>query len=359
MRNLFSILLFLMPYLIFAQESMVFEGGKEGHAIYRIPAVISLPTHELLAFAEGRVNGYDDFGDINLVMKRSIDQGKTWSTLKTLVDYDSLQAGNPAPVMDLFDPNYPEGVVYLFYNSGNNHEYDVRMNRGVREVWMIRSVDLGESWEDPVNITLQVHRPNNPTFNPSYTNEEDWRHYANTPGHAFQFQEGQYQGRIFVAANHSQGDPKENFSEYQAHGFYSDDHGKSFQISESIAFPGSNESIAAELPDDRMIMSIRNQRGDIRQRILAYSSDGGATWDKQYFEPSLIDPVCQGSIISLTDSNGQFILAHSNNADTENPGKSSYTAYSDLVVLKENTLGIIYEKNDYTEIVFKVIQMSF
>ncbi|MFT7364588.1 MAG: sialidase-1, partial [Algoriphagus sp.] len=138
--------------------------------------------------------------------------------------------------------------------------------------------------------------------------------------------------------------------------------------------------------DDRMIMSIRNQRGDIRQRILAYSSDGGATWDKQYFEPSLIDPVCQGSIISLTDSNGQFILAHSNNADTENrnklslklsydqgetwpktilidgienPGKSSYTAYSDLVVLKENTLGIIYEKNDYTEIVFKVIQMSF
>jgi sialidase-1 len=386
MRNLFSFLFFLTPYSLFAQESMVFEGGKEGHAIYRIPAIISLPTHELVAFAEGRVNGYDDFGDINLVMKRSTDQGKTWSALKTLVDYDSLQAGNPAPVMDLFDPNYPEGVVYLFYNSGNNHEYDVRMNRGVREVWMIRSVDLGESWEDPVNITLQVHRPNNPTFNPSYTNEEDWRHYANTPGHAFQFQEGQYQGRIFVAANHSQGDPKENFSEYQAHGFYSDDHGKSFQISESIAFPGSNESIAAELPDDRMIMSIRNQRGDIRQRILAYSSDGGATWDKQYFEPSLIDPVCQGSIISLTDSNGQFILAHSNNADTENrnklslklsydqgetwpktilidgienPGKSSYTAYSDLVVLKENTLGIIYEKNDYTEIVFKVIQMSF
>jgi sialidase-1 len=135
-----------------------------------------------------------------------------------------------------------------------------------------------------------------------------------------------------------------------------------------------------------MIMSIRNQRGDIRQRILAFSSDGGATWDKQYFEPSLIDPVCQGSITSFTDSNGQFILVHSNNADTENrnnlslkfsfdqgktwpktilidgienPDKSSYTAYSDLVVMKDNTVGIIYEKNNYTEIVFKVIQTSF
>jgi sialidase-1 len=386
MRSFFFILLFLIPFSLFAQETIVFQGGKEGHAIYRIPAIISLPTHELVAFAEGRVNGHDDFGDINLVMKRSIDQGKTWSALKTLVDYDSLQAGNPAPVMDLFDPNYPEGVVYLFFNSGNNHEYEVRMNRGVREVWMIRSVDLGETWEKPVNITAQVHKPNNLKFNPTYTNPEDWRHYANTPGHAFQFQKGKYKGRIFVAANHSQGDPQENFSEYQAHGFFTDDHGKTFKISESIQFPGSNESIAAELSDDRMIMSIRNQRGDIRQRILAFSSDGGATWDKQYFEPSLIDPVCQGSITSFTDSNGQFILVHSNNADTENrnnlslkfsfdqgktwpktilidgienPDKSSYTAYSDLVVMKDNTVGIIYEKNNYTEIVFKVIQTSF
>lgn len=382
MRFLFVLFLIVHTTLLFAQEEIVFESGKEGHATYRIPAIISLPSGELLAFAEGRVNGSNDYGDINLVLKRSNDQGNSWSSIQTIVDYDDLQAGNPAPVLDLFDPAYPKGVVYLFYNTGNNHEYDIRMNKGVREVWMIKSFDLGKSWEKPVNITAQVHKPNNPKFNPTYTNPEDWRHYANTPGHAFQFQKGKYKGRIYVAANHSQGDPKDDFMEYQAHGFYSDDHGKTFKISESIEFPGSNESIAAELPDDRMIMSIRNQRGDVRQRILAFSSDGGATWDKQYFEPSLIDPVCQGSIISLMDSKGNFILAHSNNADeenrnnlslkvsfdqgktwpetilldaVENPGKSAYTAYSDLVVLKDNTVGIIYEKNNYSEIVFKAI----
>jgi sialidase-1 len=382
---LFSILLiFFFQIQTVAQEVRVFQGGLEGHQIYRIPAIISLSNHDLLAFAEGRVNGSDDFGDVNLVLKRSSDQGKTWSALEMLVDYDSLQAGNPAPVVDMFDPNYPDGVLYLFFNTGNNHEYDIRMNRGVREVWMMKSFDLGHTWEEPENITLQTHRPNNPTFNPSYNFPEDWRHYANTPGHAFQFQNGKFKGRIFVAANHSKGDPQENFSEYQAHGFFTDDHGETFGISESVDIPGSNESIAVELPNDRLVMSIRNQKGDIRQRILAYSSDGGQTWDEAEFVEELTDPVCQGSIISLTDSKGQFILAHSNNADTsnrnnlsikfsydegktwpktilidgiKNPGNSSYTAYSDLVIIKNNRIGVVYEKNNYSEIVFKEIQI--
>ncbi|MBN3520262.1 exo-alpha-sialidase [Algoriphagus lutimaris] len=381
--SLFTVLFLAIHFQGHSQiNSMVFKGGTEGHKIYRIPAIISLPNQELLAFAEGRVNGSDDYGDVNLVLKRSKDFGKTWSSLEILVDYDSLQAGNPAPVLDRFDPNYPDGVVYLFYNTGNNHEYDIRMGRGVREVWMMKSYDLGKTWEEPQNITLQTHKPNIPSFNPDYNFPEDWRHYANTPGHAFQFQEGKYKGRIFVSANHSKGDPQEGFTEYQAHGFFTDDHGKTFKISESVEIPGSNESIAAELPNDRMIMSVRNQKGDIRQRILAYSSDGGKTWDEAYFEEQLPDPVCQGSIISITDSKGIFTLIHSNNSDpvhrnnlslkfsddlgktwskphlidgVADPGNSSYTGYSDLVEISNNTVGIIYEKNDYTEIVFKTI----
>ena len=370
------------PLSLSAQETLVFKGGEEGHAIYRIPASIDLPNGDLLAFAEGRVHGSDDFGDVNLVMKRSSDQGKSWSKIQTLMDYDSLQAGNPAPVVDLFDPNHPQGVVYLFYNTGNNHEYDIRMNRGVREVWVMKSFDLGKTWEIPENITQQVHKPNNPEFNPQYRNPADWRHYANTPGHAFQFKSGKYQGRIYVAANHSVGNPQENFAEYQAHGFFTDDHGKSFHLSESIEIPGSNESIAAELSADRMIMSIRNQKGDIRNRILAYSSDGGQSWDEVYFDENLPDPVCQGSVLDLGVLNGKTILAHSNNANekdrnqltvkisfdegktweltipidyTGDSSKLPWTAYSDLVRLGENTLGILYERDNYREIIFKQV----
>jgi len=48
-----------------------------------------------------RVNGSGDFGDINIVLKKSTDGGATWSALSTVIDYNNLQAGNPAPVVDL------------------------------------------------------------------------------------------------------------------------------------------------------------------------------------------------------------------------------------------------------------------
>jgi len=371
--------LFLQVSLVAQEKITVFKSGLEGHATYRIPAIISLPNGDLLAFAEGRVKGSADFGDINLVLKRSSDRGLSWSPLQTLVDYDSLQAGNPAPVVDLLDPKHPQGVVYLFYNTGNNHEYEVRLNQGLREIWVIKSYDLGSSWTSPENITIQVHRPNHPTANPAYTHIADWRHYANTPGHATQITEGRFKGRLYVAANHSVGDPQERFREYRAHGFYSDDHGKSYQVSESLTFPGSNESTAAPLSGDRLLMSVRNQEGTVRQRILAYSSDGGSTWEEEYFEPQLPDPVCQGSLLALGVEKGKTILAHSNAADpkdrnhltvkistdegrtwdrslpidsSSDPKKSSWTAYSDLVLLDPNTLGILYERDNYQEIIF-------
>ncbi len=375
------IFLFLsLPFSLFSQEKIPeFTSGQEGHATYRIPAIIQVPNGDLLAFAEGRVKGSADFGDINLVLKRSSDRGKSWSSIETLVDYDSLQAGNPAPVVDLLDPAHPQGVVYLFYNTGNNHEYQVRLNQGIREIWVIKSYDLGATWIAPENITAQVHRPNHPAANPAYTHTADWRHYANTPGHAIQISEGRYKGRLYVAANHSVGDPQERFREYRAHGFYSDDHGKSYQLSESLTFPGSNESTAAPLSQDRLLMSVRNQEGTVRQRILAYSSDGGTTWEEEYFEPQLPDPVCQGSLLALGTENGKTWLAHSNASDpkdrnhltvkismdegrtwnrsipidsTSDSTKTSWTAYSDLVLLDPDTLGILYERDNYQEIVF-------
>jgi len=376
-------LFLLLVNLVFGQEVAVFTSGTEGHKSYRIPAIIALKNKEILAFAEGRVNNSGDFGDINIVMKRSADKGKTWSPVKVLVNYASLQAGNPAPVVDMLDPEHPQGVVYLFYNTGNNHEGEVRKGNGLREVWYIKSTDQGKSWSDAVNITLQAHRPFQPTANPAYQFKEDWRTYANTPGHAFQFQHGVYKGRIFVAANHTAGDPQAQYRDCNAHGFYSDDHGKTFKLSTNVDIPGSNETMAAELSDGRMMMSIRNQRGDIKQRILAYSSNGGASWDTAYFDAALPDPVCQGSIITLGYKKGKAIIASCNAADEKkrdnltlrisydegktwkksivvdksaDENKRDWAAYSDLVILDKKTIGVFYERNGYAEIVFKTIR---
>jgi len=56
-------------------EVPVFTSGTEGYKNFRIPAIIQLPNQEILAFCEGRLNGTGDFGNIDIVMKRSKDGG--------------------------------------------------------------------------------------------------------------------------------------------------------------------------------------------------------------------------------------------------------------------------------------------
>jgi len=377
---------FLLAVLCFisgtAQQKIpVFISGTEGHKSYRIPAIIRLPDGQILAFCEGRVHGSGDFGDINIVMKKSSDQGRTWSSLQTIVDADSLQAGNPAPVVDLTDPAYPAGRIFLFYNTGNNHEGEVRKGKGLREVWYKTSTDGGLTWSTAVNITTQVHRPKQPQVNAAYNFTEDWRSYANTPGHALQFSTGKYKGRIYIAANHSAGSPKGRFEDYYAHGFYTDDHGQSFKLSETINLPGGNEATAAEVSNNGLLLNARNQKGDVRARIIARSNDGGQSWTTISFDKNLPDPVCEGTILNIGRKKGKQVLAFCNAADTtrrdnltlrisfnegqswkksilieKSPdGKKDFTAYSDIVWLDKRSVGVLYERNGYAEIVFTAV----
>ena len=361
----------------------VFVSGEDGHQSYRIPAIVTAPNGDLLAIAEGRVETAADFGDINIVLKRSADKGKTWSSLITIVDNDSLQAGNPAPVVDLMDPRFPKGRIFLFYNTGNNHEAEVRKGNGVREVWYITSTNNGQTWSSPVNITQQVHRPNQPGVNPAYRFAEDWRSYANTPGHALQITSGKYRGRLLIAANHSAGGPQADFRDYAAHCFFTDNHGKTFLLGESVPLPGSNESSAADLSDGTVMMNVRNQSGDIRARIIALSETGGERWDTAYFDMNLPDPVCEGSLLTIGRKAGKNILAFTNAADVENrnnlllrisynEGKSwtmnkvidkandgnehSHAAYSDIVAVGKRDIGILYEQGNYSRIIFSVVR---
>ncbi|MBK6624696.1 MAG: exo-alpha-sialidase [Chitinophagaceae bacterium] len=367
---------------IFSQPNIpVFESGKDGHKSYRIPAIIKLNNGHLLAFAEGRVQGASDFGDVNIVLKISTDNGRTWGSIKTIVDYDTLQAGNPAPVVDLTDPAYTTGRIFLFYNTGNKQESDVRNGNGLREVWYKTSTNGGINWSEAVNITLQTHRPKLPQINPAYNFTDDWRSYANTPGHAMQFETGKYKGRIYIAANHSEGGIQNESMDYIAHGFYTDDHGKTFHISNNVNLPGGNENMAAELSDGRIMLNIRNQRGDVRARYIAISSNGGQSWDTSYFDKNLPDPVCQGSLLTIGKKRKQNILAFSNAADEKrrdnltlrisfddgktwkknfviykNPSQPDAAAYSDIVKLSGKKIGVLYEKDNYSKIVFTVVK---
>ena len=199
--------------------------------------------------------------------------------------------------------------------------------------------------------------------------------------HAMQFQSGKYRGRIYVAANHSAGEPQPRYAEGRAFGYFSDDHGKTFRISNDIQMPGGNEATAAELSGNRLMMNVRNQKGDVKARIIATSSNGGEKWDTAYFDQNLPDPVCEGSILTIGKKGKKNILAFCNAADTtrrdnlvlrisfddgktwnknitvDNHGKDrNNAAYSDIVKTSDQKIGILYEKDNYTRIVFKEVK---
>lgn len=378
----FSIL--LSSTMIQAQETTVFKSGDDGYKSYRIPAIVKDKSNNLIAFSEGRVEHAGDYGNVDIVYKISSDNGKTWGPLRIAVDQDKLQAGNPAPIVDLLDPQYPKGRIFLFYNTGNNHEGDVRKGNGIRECWYITSTDGGKTWAAPTNITTAVHRPNQPAFNPNYTFKEDWRTYANTPGHALQFDSGKYKGRIYIPANHSEGDPKPAGKDYFAHSYYSDDHGKTFKIGNTISFEGGNETMAAQISETGLYMNTRNQQGNVRNRIVSYSNDGGATWDTTFYDKNLPDPVNQGSTLSWKKGKN-YILAVCNAASqkdrdnltlriSKDQGKTwyfnhvvakapagykdSYAAYSDIILINNKKIGVLYEKDNYETIVFDTVSIK-
>jgi sialidase-1 len=369
------VLLFSFGKLFAQSKSIpVFVSGNDGYKSFRIPAIVKAKNGDLLAFCEGRVNNAGDFGNIKIVLKRSADNGKTWSALQIVASNDSLQAGNPAPVVDLTDPRFPQGRIFLFYNTGDGHEMELRKGKGHREVFYKTSIDNGKTWSEATDITLQVNRIYQPQINPLWNFKEDWRTYANTPGHALQFHEGKYKGRIYVAANHSSGDPKPELRDYQAHGYYTDDHGATFQLSETVPFEGSNESTASQLSNNSLMMNSRNQTG--KYRIVSLSKDGGASWDTTFVDHNLPDPICEGSLLNIGTKKGKSVLAFCNNVSQQkrdsltlqisfDEGKTwkkkfliepKKTAYSDIVKTSKKSIGVFYEADGYKEIRFTVVK---
>ena len=143
----------------------VFVAGHEGYHTFRIPSVIAVPasrqnrTGALLAFCEGRKNSRGDAGDIDLVLKRSLDGGKTWGSLQVVWDDGANTCGNPCPVIDR-----KTGTIWLLltHNLGEDSEKQIeeRTGKGTRTVWVTKSADNGATWARPVEITKTTKRDN-------------------------------------------------------------------------------------------------------------------------------------------------------------------------------------------------------
>src|SRR5882724_1241891 len=195
----------------------VFRSGEGGYHTYRIPALMTTKKGTLLAFCEGRRNSGSDSGDIDLLLKRSFDRGKTWTKTHVLADFGGDTIGNPAPVVD-----QKSGAIVLLLtrNPGNIVEKQIVDSsvEAARTVWITRSRDDGASWTPPEEITASVKRP-------------DWTWYATGPGNGIQLRSG----RLVIPCDHNSAGGV-RFS----HVIYSDDRGATWKIG-GIAEEKTNE----------------------------------------------------------------------------------------------------------------------
>jgi sialidase-1 len=341
-------------------SSVPYTAGQGGYDTYRIPATITTRTGAVLAFAEGRRNSASDTGNIDVVLRRSVDGGCTWGRMKVVTAGKGNTRGNPAPVVD---PRTGRVVLVTSYNSGAVTEAQIMRGEVTpeqsRRVFVQTSKDDGHSFTAPRDITAAVKPPN-------------WRWYATGPGHAVALTRGPHAGRLVVPANHSTAPPTgspdtgQEPKYYGAHAVYSDDGGATWHLGfVDDSYDGvdnSNESIAAELPDGRLYFSSRDQHGtSTGNRLDSYSSDGAATLDRPYtVQPTLNDvPVVQGSVLQL--KNGPLLFSgpsvptarQSMAVWRSKDAGATFTkartlsqqraAYSDLVQLGSSRVGILYE----------------
>ncbi|MGN6418756.1 MAG: sialidase family protein [Pseudobacter sp.] len=321
----------------------IFKERSDGYRCYRIPAIIKAKDGTLLAFAEARKNGCGDEGDIDLVVKRSTDGGKTWGPLIKVWDDGVNTCGNPAPVVDQATGRI---VMLMTWNHGEDHISEIGDGTSIdtRRVYLTHSDDNGVTWTTATEITATVKRP-------------EWGWYATGPCHGIQIQSGAHAGRMIIPCDFIE--KKANGGRGYSHVVISDDKGATWRIGGISPNDRANESTITELSDGKLQLNMR--ASGATARLVAVSSDGGETFTGMKTDYALVEPVCQGSLTS-GNANGNFGVFFSNPASTTRVnmtikwssdngntwGKyyrvhAGPSAYSDLVMLSGTHIGILYE----------------
>ena len=310
---------------------------------YRIPSIITAINGDLIAAIDERVPSCGDLKwsrDINIVIRKSSDNGKTWGKIEKIIDYPLGQsASDPSMILDK-----QTNTIFLFYNY-----MDLDNQKDIYYLKYISSNDNGKSWSKPVDITNQISK-------------ENWKNDFKfiTSGRGIQTKKGTL---LHCLVNLQKG----------THVFGSNDNGKTWFITETPTSPG-DESKIVELNDGSWMVNSRVNK--LGYRYSHVSNDDGKTWISKK-EESIIDPGCNGSLIRYSHGEKNLLLLTNINNKKErkeivlrystDEGRSWSTpkiiyngeaAYSSMTVMENGNLGLFFEMDNYTKNVFTSIPIN-
>lgn len=306
---------------------------------YRIPSIVTAPNGDLVAAIDERVPNCSDLKwskDINIIVRRSADNGKTWSNIETVVNFPfGKSASDPSMIVDNITKE-----IFLFYNF-----MDLDNEKDVYYLHVVKSADNGKTWSKPQDITSQVTKP-------------EWHNDFKfiTSGRGIQTRSGKL---LHCMVNLNKG----------LHVFGSNDHGKTWFFIDTPILP-ADESKIIELADGTLMINARINSKE-GMRYVHTSTDEGKSWITKP-ETKLIDPGCNASIIRYTtksDGYNKNRILFSNaksekgrvnmtvrisydEGKTWSEGKTIYagpSAYSSLTILKNGDIGLFFEQDEYTK----------
>jgi sialidase-1 len=307
---------------------------------YRIPSLVTTTNGTLIAAIDERNNSCGDLKwnrDINIVIRKSFDDGKTWSKIEKIIDYPlGKSASDPSMIVDK-----KTNEIFLFFNY-----MDLDNAKNIYRFMVIKSSDNGENWSEPVEITNNIIK-------------KDWEKdfMFITSGRGIQTKEGTL---LHCLVNLNKG----------THVFGSKDHGKSWFLIDTPLSPG-DESKIVELSNGNWLVNSRVNSNDSRYSHI--SKDNGQTW-ATFKNKDLQDPGCNASLLKYDelllftnafDSKYRKNLSLSISEDqgrTWAKNQTIYTgesAYSSMTKLKNGDIGVFFEKDNYTKNVFVRIPKSW
>lgn len=325
----------------------LFINGQHNVSEYCIPSLITTNNGTLIAICDARVDKPGDApNNIDLVMRRSFDGGKTWTKQKTIVNYPGMDAAADASMV----VDKKNGVIWLAYDYAMADPQG-QLGRIIR-IHITKSNDNGVTWSRPVNLNYLTKGKN------------FW--LQNSPGRGLFTKDGVIVFPMYTIL----GDfnkPKQK----QTVLIISKDHGMSWSMSNGV---GDNnvEAQIASLPDGGIIVNMRRPNGE-GHRQIATTNDLGQSWSEVTTDSTLAEPGCQGSMINYQTRGKSFLLFSIPDDKklrrnlvlhiSENAGKTwtkklpiyKSADYSCLTKLPNGNIGILFDADNRTRIVFKKI----
>ncbi|MBZ0297376.1 MAG: glycoside hydrolase [Anaerolineae bacterium] len=307
----------------------LFEANTNGYINYRIPGICVTPNGVALAHTEARKGRGGDWDMIDILMRRSFDQGSTWEAPRKIIDHADFGDGPIHNCNTIVDS--VTGEVHVLFCFGYARAFHMK------------SDDDGKTFSKPVDITSTFEQ-----FRPEY----DWGVLAIGLPNGIQLTSGRLIIPVWLSISKTKAHRPNRCAV-----IYSDDHGQSWQRGAMVpdVVPNLNETSIVELSDGRVLLNMRNGVG-VKRRVITTCPTGIDNWETPWLDPALLEPTCQGTVFRLStasEGHNRILFCNPDNAD----GKDKKGP--DIFLTRKNLTVKLSDDDCRTWPVSKVIEPGF